>query len=152
MRRAIHCSLSSSSYPGGVLPCLPLLCSFHKFGSGYFPGTGDIGNMGHGALLDGARALLQLCAVCGKIAHLHVALLGTGGQHAIRPAVQLAHFCSHALCAGKGKGYALNVPLRDGITGKPLGSLAHLAPHAAVFCWEPRLQPASPLPAAVHPV
>lgn len=22
--------------------------SFHKFGGGYFPGTGDIGNMGHG--------------------------------------------------------------------------------------------------------
>ena len=25
--------------------------SFHKFGGGYFPGTGDICNMGHGALL-----------------------------------------------------------------------------------------------------
>ncbi|KAI3428482.1 hypothetical protein D9Q98_007307 [Chlorella vulgaris] len=45
--------------------------SFHKFGGGYFPGTGDIGNMGH----------------------------------------------------GKGKMYALNVPLRDGITDQAYHSL-----------------------------
>lgn len=45
--------------------------SFHKFGNGYFPGTGDLGNMGH----------------------------------------------------GKGRGYALNVPLRDGITDEAYHSL-----------------------------
>ncbi|KAL4439216.1 hypothetical protein ABPG77_004118 [Micractinium sp. CCAP 211/92] len=45
--------------------------SFHKFGNGYFPGTGDLRNMGH----------------------------------------------------GNGKGYALNVPLRDGITDDTYHSL-----------------------------
>ena len=35
-------------------------CSFHKFGGGYFPGTGDICNMGHGALC-------ALCALCAEL-------------------------------------------------------------------------------------
>ena len=26
-----------------------LTCSFHKFGESFFPGTGDVANVGHGA-------------------------------------------------------------------------------------------------------
>lgn len=51
-------SLACGTYV--LLPASRLLpSSFHKFGGGYFPGTGDIGNMGHGACASWEAAVLS---------------------------------------------------------------------------------------------
>ena len=40
--------------PSQALPCLAdrvMTCSFHKYGDGFFPGTGDVSEVGKGASL-----------------------------------------------------------------------------------------------------
>lgn len=82
----------SSSLPRALLahpPCglfLFIPCSFHKFGGNFFPGTGDIGNMGHGACVGaGAAQVLAAAAWQGAATWGTVRVLGCGGAGSRAP-------------------------------------------------------------------
>ena len=93
--------------------------SFHKFGGGFFPGTGDIVNVGHGARCPPARP-------CRGPPPPPPAALAGGGAGWLRggltddhpPPPTHTHTSTHPTpaCTGRGRNYAVNVPLRDGVT------------------------------------
>lgn len=115
--------------PTALLWCVSdrvMTCSFHKYGGGFFPGTGDVLNVGRGAPAEplccrlhlgkalslwqqGSRAASQCgCTlVVSTVVHLQ------SGNHAC---LTLHRWSPRGLfLAGAGEYYAVNVPLRDGI-------------------------------------
>ena len=93
--------------------------SFHKFGGNFFPGTGDIVNVGHGAPSATRRFLnaMPWDTVPGR----RRAMIPRPPPQSTRTHTRTnAHAPAHA---GQGRYYAVNVPLRDGITDEAYSSV-----------------------------
>ena len=98
-----------------------MTCSFHKYGDGFFPGTGDVSEVGKGACMQ------RLCRLQWKwyqVAHGElcmpveaVSALSLGGRlnNTLAATLHWQRMMRSVALAEAGEGYAVNVPLKDGI-------------------------------------